>query len=184
MGVGGGAGRAAGVAAGVGCDPCKRVEKKSWASWSSFWEVDGLGSATKLRAGVFSTGAAAFAGARRRLVMLSAPPASAAKKSFASAASFWDVVGDGAVALGDGVPRRALRRSIVRYQRRPLHAVTAVYVNGESLAGVNAQRSVLNQSKVQQGGARGSQWPTTAKTKANHFLRGLNPRAILHLAKS
>ena len=96
MGVGGGAGRAAGVAAGVGCDPCKRVEKKSWASWSSFWEVDGLGSATKLRAGVFSTGAAAFAGARRRLVMLSAPPASAAKKSFASAASFWDVVGDGA----------------------------------------------------------------------------------------
>ena len=64
MGVGGGAGRAAGVAAGVGCDPCKRVEKKSWASWSSFWEVDGLGSATKLRAGVFSTGAAALAGAR------------------------------------------------------------------------------------------------------------------------
>ena len=114
MGVGGGAGRAAGVAAGVGCDPCKSVEKKSWASGSSFWDVDGLGSATKLRAGVFSTGAAALAGARRRLVMLSAPPASAAKKSFASAASFWDVVGDGAVALGDGVPLRALRRSIVR----------------------------------------------------------------------
>ena len=142
MGVGGGAGRAAGVAAGVGCDPCKRVEKKSWASWSSFWEVDGLGSATKLRAGVFSTGAAAFAGARRRLVMLSAPPASAAKKSFASAASFWDVVGDGAVALGDGVPRRALRRSIFLYAL--VTAVEDVHVNGEFLGvsrGVFSQRS-------------------------------------------
>ena len=140
MGVGGGAGRAAGVAAGVGCDPCKRVEKKSWASWSSFWEVDGLGSATKLRAGVFSTGAAAFAGARRRLVMLSAPPASAAKKSFASAASFWDVVGDGAVAFGEGVPLKALRRSIFRYA---LVTAVDVHVNGEFLGvshWLNAQR--------------------------------------------
>ena len=114
--------------------------KKSWASWSSFWEVDGLGSATKLRAGVFSTGAAAFAGARRRLVMLSAPPASAAKKSFASAASFWDVVGDGAVAFGEGVPLKALRRSIFRYA---LVTAVDVHVNGEFLGvshWLNAQR--------------------------------------------
>jgi hypothetical protein len=62
--------------------------------------------------------------------MLSAPPASAAKKSFASAASFCDVVGDGAVALGEGVPRRALRRSIVRYA---LVAAADVHVNGEFL---------------------------------------------------
>jgi hypothetical protein len=51
--------------------------------------------------------------------MLSAPPASAAKKSFASAASFCDVVGDGTFVPVAGVPRRALRRSMVFLQFMP-----------------------------------------------------------------
>ena len=58
-----------------------------------------------------------------------------------SAASCCEVVGDGAFALGDGVPRRALRRSIVRSSR---NTAVAVRVNSELLGvsrGLNAQRS-------------------------------------------
>ena len=95
MGVGGGARPRGRRRGGRRLRSCKRVEKKSWASWSSFWEVDGLGSATKLRAGVFSTGAAAFAARAAGFVMLSAPPASAE-----------EVVRLGGVLLGGGGRRR------------------------------------------------------------------------------
>ena len=59
MGVGGGAGRAAGVAAaGVGCDPCKRVEKKSWACWSSIREGDAATAAADPGTAAAATAAA------------------------------------------------------------------------------------------------------------------------------
>ena len=52
-------------------------------------------------------------------------------------------------------------------------------MNGELLAGVNARRSVLDQSRVQHGGARAPQRPTAAKNNANDIEGREKPASFL-----